>query len=177
MIKEIYLQLYCWVLMCQLSFKMDVSAILNADDKLLKDMGLIKDGDRVSLRGFCKSCSLPENEQSDEKKKQEKKTSWSFLGKKERKQSPVFSQKRTRSDHTFHTGKPEKVKTKMVHFGWKHYNEDLDSYVLVPLAKGGGTRQLNLPVSTSKWDLMYVRLSISQMESLFVEKRRRWHLT
>ena len=33
-------------------FQMDVSAIMNADDELLKDMGLLKAGDRLSLRGF-----------------------------------------------------------------------------------------------------------------------------
>ena len=60
---------------------MDVSAILNADDELLKDMGLIKDGDRVSLRGFCKSCSLPENEQSDEKKNKKKRLLEAFWAK------------------------------------------------------------------------------------------------
>lgn len=36
---------------------MDVSAIMNADDELLKSMGLIKAGDRLSVRGFCSSTS------------------------------------------------------------------------------------------------------------------------
>lgn len=43
---------------------------------------------------------------------------------------------------------------KKVQIGWKHFKEEEDAYVLVPLAKGGGSRQVDLPLSTSKWDLL-----------------------
>lgn len=42
---------------------MDVCAIMNADDELLKDMGLLKAGDRLSLRGFCRSHSQSEKKE------------------------------------------------------------------------------------------------------------------
>ena len=32
---------------------MDAAAITNAQDELLKEMGLSKAGDRLSLKGFC----------------------------------------------------------------------------------------------------------------------------
>lgn len=43
---------------------------------------------------------------------------------------------------------------KKVQIGWKHFKEEEDAYVLVPLAKGGGSHQVDLPLSTSKWDLL-----------------------
>ena len=50
-------------------FQMDVSAIMNADDELLKDMGLLKAGDRLSLRGFCRSHSQSEKKEDNQSKK------------------------------------------------------------------------------------------------------------
>ena len=48
---------------------MDVCAIMNADDELLKDMGLLKAGDRLSLRGFCRSHSQSEKKEDNQSKK------------------------------------------------------------------------------------------------------------
>lgn len=47
---------------------MDVCAIMNADDELLKDMGLSKAGDRLSLRGFCRSHSQSEKKEDKARK-------------------------------------------------------------------------------------------------------------
>ena len=41
-----------------------------------------------------------------------------------------------------------------VQLGWKHFKEEEDAYVLVPLAKGGGSRQVELPLSTTKFHLL-----------------------
>ena len=44
-------------------------AIMIADDELLKDMGLLKAGDRSSLRGFCRSRSQSEKKEDNQNKK------------------------------------------------------------------------------------------------------------
>ncbi len=48
---------------------MDVSAILNADDDFLNQMGLTKAGDRLSVRGFCSSISQSDKEEDGKIKK------------------------------------------------------------------------------------------------------------
>ena len=47
---------------------MDVCAIMNADDELLKDMGLLKARDRLSLRSFCRSHSQSEKKEDNQSK-------------------------------------------------------------------------------------------------------------
>ena len=132
-------------------FQMDVCAILNADDELLKDMGLIKAGDRLSLRGFCSSCSQSEKKEENQTKK--RKLLEAFLDKKKGKKT-VPTRKAPGQSHPSQTVRGEKVKTKKVQLGWKHFKEEEGAYVLVPLLKGGGSRQVELPLSTNKWDLM-----------------------
>ena len=131
---------------------MDVSAILNADDDCLKDMGIVKAGDRLSLRGFCTSSTKLDEEDTKSKKRS---LLEAFLAKKKGKKSDPIP-KRTQHISSSHNAKPEKIKTKKVQLGWKHYKEIEEAYVLVPLAKGGGSRQVELPLSTTKRDLMKV---------------------
>ena len=38
--------------------------------------------------------------------------------------------------------------------GWKHFKEEEEDHVLVPLSRGGGSRQVELPLSTNKYELM-----------------------
>ena len=49
--------------------------------------------------------------------------------------------------------KKEKIKNKQVHLGWKHFREQDDTYVLVPLSKGGGSRKVDVPVTISRFEL------------------------
>ena len=120
-------------------FQMDVCAVLNADDELLKNMGLLKAGDRLSLRGFCQS------EKKEENQSKKRRLLEAFFNKKKGKKG-VPTQKCS--------GKARTVKSKKVQLGWKHFKEEEEAYALVPLVKGGGSRELELPLSTNKWDLM-----------------------
>lgn len=73
---------------------MDVCAIMNADDELLKDMGLLKAGDRLSLRGFCRSHSQSE-------KKEHKARKEDFL--------KPFLKKRKEREHALLKNSPEEA--------------------------------------------------------------------
>ena len=130
---------------------MDVCAIMNADDELLKDMGLLKAGDRLSLRGFCRSHSQSEKKEDNQSKKRRLLAAF-FEKKKGKKAGP--SQKFTGRSHTSKIGRSEKEKTKKVQLGWKHFKEEEEDHVLVPLSRGGGSRQVELPLSTNKYELM-----------------------
>lgn len=130
---------------------MDVSAILNADDELLKEMGLIKAGDRLSIRGFCSSISQSDKEEDGKSNK--RRLLEAFLRKKKGKKA-LPSKKCRQGNHPTHTGNTEKERKRMVQLGWKHFKEEEDVYALVPLAKGGGSRQVELPLSTTKWELL-----------------------
>ena len=65
--------------------------------------------------------------------------------------------------------KKEKIKTRKVHLGWKHFREEDDEYFLVPLSKGGGSRTVDVPVTSSKVDLYLTckNLFFPNGESLF----------
>ena len=118
-------------------FQMDVSAIMNADDELLKDMGLLKAGDRLSLRGFCRSHSQSEKKEDNQSKKRRLLEAF-FEKKKGKKAGP--SQKFTGRSHTSKIGRSEKEKTKKVQLGWKQ--EEEEDHVLVTLPRGGGSREV-----------------------------------
>lgn len=45
------------------------------------------------------------------------------------------------------------IKTKKVQLGWKHFRDEDNTYVQVPLSKGGGTRTVDVPVDTTRSDL------------------------
>ena len=130
---------------------MDVCAIMNADDELLKDMGLLKAGDRLSLRGFCRSHSQSKKKEDNQSKK--RRLLEAFFEKKKGKRAGP-SQKFTGRSRTSKIGRSEKEKTKKVQLGWKHFKEEEEDHVLVPLSRGGGSRPVELPLSTNKDELM-----------------------
>ena len=132
---------------------MDVCAIMNADDELLKDMGLLKAGDRLSLRGFCRSRSKSEKKELQDNQSKKRRLLEAFFEKKKGKKAGP-SQKFTGGIHTSNIGRSGKEKTKKVQLGWKHFKEEAEDYFLVPLVKGGGCRQVELPLSTNKYELM-----------------------
>ena len=102
---------------------MDVCAIMKADDELLKDMGLLKAGDRLSLRGFCRSHSQSEKKEDNQSKKRRLLEAF-FEKKKGKKAGP--SQKFTGRSHTSKIGRSEKEKTKKVLSRWSDYLQDIE---------------------------------------------------
>ncbi|CAB3990884.1 Hypothetical predicted protein [Paramuricea clavata] len=98
---------------------MDAVAITNASDELLKEMGLSKAGDRLSLK---------------ERRKKNKAKSKS-------------------KNSTSSIKEPLKPKFKKVYLEWKHFKEQEQAYTLVPLVKGGGSRVVEMPLTSCKTDI------------------------
>lgn len=118
--------------------QMDILAVRNATDDILKNLGLIKVGDRLSLRGFCDSHQTKEN---DGKRKKLLEAFYSSKSQKLEKMKKKDEKKN-----------PEKEKT--VELGWKHFREKDETYAHVPMQKGGGTRRVSVPLTSNRIDIM-----------------------
>lgn len=123
---------------------MDVSAVLSAPEGFLEQLGLSKAGDRLNLVAFCKTT----NERPEKSQDKKKALLEAFLSRKKMKKSSQKTNERKTSQE-----KKEKIKSKQVHLGWKHFREQDDTYVLVPLSKEGGSRTVDVPVTISRFEL------------------------
>ena len=127
---------------------MDTVAIANASDELLKEMGLSKAGDCLSLKGFC---AHQEDESSSQEGNKNRKRALleAFLSRKKEKNKAKSKSKSTASS----IKEPPSQKTKKVYLGWKHFKEKEQVYVLVPLVKGGGSRVVEMALTNCKMDI------------------------
>ena len=122
---------------------MDISAIIIASDNLLEDLGLSKVGDRLSLRGFCtKEVERVHEKEAEHTREQKRSYLEAFFLRKKVKKPPLQSS--SPSDIS------EKSKSKKIQIGWKHFSEKEHKFVLVPLAKGGGSRMIDMPLSSNR---------------------------
>lgn len=124
---------------------MDKSAIENSSDATLEEMGLTKMGDKLSLRGFCKQSS--DNETTDHKRGLLE----AFLNVKRKKSSSKTPVK----DVTCAVNpKEDKKKTNKIQLGWLHFDEKKQKFISVRLMKGGGTRDVDIPVTATRDDIL-----------------------
>ena len=125
---------------------MDVSAVVHASDDLLRQLGLEQAGDRLSLRAFCDRESETSGKSGEGKELNEKKRTLleSFLRKKSKRPKPAGDL----------LSKKAVEKSRKVQLGWKHFKGHAKGFVLVPLAKGGGTRTISMPTTSNRIDLI-----------------------
>ena len=135
--------------------KMDICAVANASDHVLEELGLTKVGDRLNLVAYCKSLdneSGNTGSMNEESKKKKRALLESFLSRK--KVTKTF-QKPPNKELSLQQGQQmTKVKTKKIHIGWKHFRNQENTYVLVPLAKGEGCRTIDVPVDMTRAELI-----------------------
>ena len=128
---------------------MDALAITNASDELLKEMGLSKAGDRLSLKGFCAHEKGESSSQLEGSKNRKRALLEAFLSRKKESKKPSSKSKSSYSS----IKEPQKQKMKKVQLGWKHFKEQEQSYTFVPLIKGGGSRVVEMAVSSTRMDI------------------------
>ena len=122
---------------------MDVEAVGHATDDVLEDLGLTKTGHTVSLRAFCQT--IPETHKGGETKESKKRSLLkTFLSRKTKK---AQSSKRAVLSHPF---KPAKEKIRKIQLGWLHWNEKPGKFQSVRMFKGGGSREVDMPVEATK---------------------------
>ena len=135
---------------------MDISAVLNASDDVLKDMGLSTAGDRLSLRGLCSAAQ--EKQQKEEKDSKRRRLLQAFLSSKKDRSTKSMTARGTQQEKK--KLEKEKKKSKRVQVGWKHFREEVEDYVFVPLSKGGGSRYATMLLSSNRIDIMKLCKSI-----------------
>jgi hypothetical protein len=137
---------------------MDICAVANASDKVLEELGLTKAGDRLNLVAYCKSldinCSgnITSNEESNKKRRV---LLDAFLSRK--KSTKTSRNKPANREVSLQQDKQmNKIKTKKVILGWKHFRDEDNAYMLIPLAKGGGSRTVEVPVNITRTELIKI---------------------
>ena len=153
---------------------MDITAVLSANDDVLKELGLITAGDRLSLRGFCSTAQ--DVQKNTEKESKRRRLLEAFLSSRKDRSKKLMTSS-VNKEQKKKIGK-KKQKTKRIQVGWKHLREEAEDHVLVPLSKGGGSRYATLPISSNRMEIMKLCQSIFQslMENLIMEKLPRWNL-
>lgn len=138
---------------------MDVSAVINASEKTLEHLGLIKAGDRLNLVAFCKdgmeeqkNDKLSGENPKEDSSKTKRALLEAFLSRKSVKKNsrsvsalPSSQERKKRK---------ERIKTKKIQLGWKHYKDEEERYVLVPFSKGGGSRFADVPLTMDRFELL-----------------------
>ena len=130
---------------------MDFTAIRSASDKDFEALGLKRRGDVLALKSFVSSGGVDggKNEERSEKKRKLLELSKQLVKKSSK--GKAKTQETPSSKERKH---PQKSALKKIQVGWHHYNEDLKRHVAVRLAKGGGTRELMVPLSATEDDMI-----------------------
>ena len=121
---------------------MDFDAIIMSSDEDLKELGLAKKGDILSLKNFCQRHMS--DKKVNEAKHEKKRLLQSILnfGKSSKRIKP--SSENTSSAHSSANGK-----TRKFHLGWMNYSDEQNMFIQVRTKKGGGTRVVDVSVSAN----------------------------
>ena len=144
---------------------MDVEAVGHCTDDVLEALGLFKTGDRVSLQAFCKQSPVTDDAR-EHKGDKKRNLLEAFLS---RKKKRVQTSKRSVPSHPV---KPAKEKTRKVQLGWLHWNEKTGKFQSVRMLKGGGSREVDMPIEAKKDEIIAecVRLFFPNGSSKFLGK-------
>lgn len=138
---------------------MDFGAVIQASDDILNQLGLVRKGDILSLRGFCEG-KLEEKANADRKDAQDE-TKRKLLAelfsqkKKKQKRSQDGERGRKRDEHP-----KKKVKTRRIQLGWLHFDEHSGRFVAMRLNRGGGTREVDVPLSADVSEIIHIAQEI-----------------
>lgn len=126
---------------------MDFTAVRMATDGDFQALGLVRRGDILALRSF-----VPSTDKAKEERKSKLLQLTHLLGTTSRKSKTASSKgKFCPSDDDDPQSPPcKKTQTsKKIQIGWQHYSEKEKRYVSVRLVKGGGTREISVPIQSS----------------------------
>ena len=126
-----------------------------APDEVLRNLGLVKTGDILSLRGFCEA-QMREQSNSERKGAQEetkRKLLVELYNQKRKKPKKVqdgYGGNRNENENQAQ----KKVKTRRIQIGWLHFDEHGGKYVSMRLNRGGGTREVDVPLNADVYEIM-----------------------
>ena len=131
---------------------MDGMAIKQSKDADLEQVGLLKKGDILAVKAFCDETSSTQSKGDKDLKK--RKLLAEFL----QTSSGKKNDKKKKLAKEIPREKPEKKKK--IQLGWKHHNNATRKYETVHLRYGGGTRSLDLPLSSDRIDIISAGSSV-----------------
>ena len=137
---------------------MDFTAIKMASDDELQSIGLLRKGDILALRAFVQIDDKTSNAERDEKKRKLLETLKSKLPRKKNKSKNRLGKTVEVKDSKI---EDTKATNRRISVGWQHFDPVKNRYVSVRMSKGGGSRDICIPVSSTKSDL------IEQMKIIF----------
>ena len=129
---------------------MDAATIALATDEDMKNLGLVRKGDVIALRAFCtKRNEAGKEDRTDKKRKLlevlKSKLPRTKISKKNMEDTPKTSVKKT---------------TRKVSLGWQHFDNSQNRYVLVRIGRGGGTRDVSIPIDSTRDDILKEMLDL-----------------
>lgn len=125
---------------------MDFTAVRMATDGDFQALGLVCQGDILALRSF-----VPSTDKAKEERKSKLLILTHLLGTTPRKSKAASSRGKFSPSDDYPQSPPcKKTQTsKKIQVGWQHYSENEKRYVSVRLVKGGGTREISVPIQSS----------------------------
>ena len=133
--------------------------MIQASDDILHNLGLLKKGDILSLRGFCqgKLEAKVNAERKDTRDDTKRKLLAELFGQKQKKikRSQDREVGRKRKD-------PPKgnVKTRRIQIGWLHFDDQLGRFVAMRLNRGGGTREVDVSLCADVNEMIHIAQEI-----------------
>ena len=115
-----------------------------SNEMLKKELGIAL-GDILSLRAFCTS---NQSSVDEERQKRKRRLFERLFGNK----NPSESSKG--GSNVSCSKQAREVKDVKLHLGWQHFDEDSERYKQIRLGKGGGMRELKLPLSSNYKDIL-----------------------
>lgn len=128
---------------------MDCGAVDQASDDILYSLGITKKGDILSLRGYCRQKLKQEIDASRKGAQEEtkRKLLTELFNQKKKKTKKTRGDPDTELEPKSEAEKKEKKKHRRIQVGWLHYDEQQGRYVSMRLSKGGGSRDVDVPLN------------------------------
>ena len=138
---------------------MDCIAVSHSPASLLADLGLAAKGDIFALKAFCErrlSCEKAPRQDLEEKKKKLIEQLRQEKNEKKRKRSASQTSTNQEIKSPAKKVKKEKEKSRRISIGWLHYSYKESRFVAVRLARGGGTRRIDIKASSGKEEVIHL---------------------
>ena len=132
---------------------MDFAAVRMASDSDFQALGIRRRGDIIALRTFVLSDEdYLETEKEAKKRKLPELTKQ--LASKSLKKKPGTPGLKGKLSEDAGRVMPRTQRLKKIQIGWMHYNEKDRRFVAVCMTKGGGTREVSLPLESTSEEVM-----------------------
>ena len=124
-----------------------------ATDGDFQALGLVRRGDILALKSF-----VPSADKAKEERKSKLLKLTHLLGTTSRKSKAASSRGKFCLSDDYPQSPPcKKTQTsKKIQIGWQHYSENEMRYVSVRLVKGGGTREISVPIQSSYVEVLSI---------------------